>query len=564
MGRRCRADELVFQLGGSGIVLNVGLAAGILDETVFSMFVVMAVILTIITTPLTLWVYPSKYRTRTIPTGPPGASRSKEGEAVVGQQTSRFLVILSRMEHLSTAMLFTQLFAIGGSSTRAPVRLPAIEEKSQGKDVDSGSEAGVFDETHGQDPPVSQRWDAHRLIELTGRTHSVMQSIESDSQARKDDLLQLYRSFAGLRGVNVSTGLDVVEQESFSEIVTQRAAAVGAELVVVPWTVPESGASAAVMDERRDTPNPTAGSSSRPTSPRISTMDHIFNHGESGLYTYFLRRVFADCPKDIAVLVDRGFSAVQHVSNGNGGQHLFLPFFGGADDRLALSLCVQLCQQPNISATVIRISDNPDVGIAEPVKVTTKDSVSSASMEESVRAHQTALDANNLTLRVSSVCPCIAKPDARSHFPFSFQVKRLPHRSNESSAADEQAWDHYTLADSDRSNPLREALSRITFTTISTTQPLQTLVDNAVSTIERTARTSWRPLLVLAGRGRVDGADSAHGQELAKLLTTHGQLPDVGAEIRKTLGDVATALAVSSSASVMVVQAGCEVTHEMA
>ncbi|KAK7203952.1 Sodium/hydrogen exchanger family-domain-containing protein [Myxozyma melibiosi] len=44
------------------IVLNVGLQAGILSQRVFTMFVVMALVLTFITTPLTLWIYPTSYR----------------------------------------------------------------------------------------------------------------------------------------------------------------------------------------------------------------------------------------------------------------------------------------------------------------------------------------------------------------------------------------------------------------------------------------------------------------------------------------------------------------------
>jgi hypothetical protein len=36
-------------------------------------------------------------------------------------------------------------------------------------------------------------------------------------------------------------------------------------------------------------------------------------------------------------------------------QHLFLPFFGGPDDRLSLSFVVQLCANPTVTATVVRM-----------------------------------------------------------------------------------------------------------------------------------------------------------------------------------------------------------------
>ncbi|CCE86781.1 Piso0_005293 [Millerozyma farinosa CBS 7064] len=46
------------------VVLNVGLSSGIISQRVYSMFVVMALITTFSTTPLTIWVYPISYRTK--------------------------------------------------------------------------------------------------------------------------------------------------------------------------------------------------------------------------------------------------------------------------------------------------------------------------------------------------------------------------------------------------------------------------------------------------------------------------------------------------------------------
>jgi hypothetical protein len=135
----------------------------------------------------------------------------------------------------------------------------------------------------------------------------------------------------------------------------------------------------------------------------------------------------------------------------------------------------------------------------------------------------------------------------------------------ESNEADGKAW-LFCTEDTDavdRPATLRAALSRMTFTTVSTTQPLETLVEKAKQAIEQNGRTSWRPLLAVAGRGRIEnGSTSTLAREMAKMLSVHGQIPDVGAEIRKTIGDVATALAITTSASIMVVQAGTETVRE--
>lgn len=447
-------------------VLNVGLAAGILDQMVFSMFVVMAVVLTIVTTPLTLWVYPAKYRSRYTSTtlvdgkdGAPGtfADPHRHNGPVAhsasdGDQTSSFMLIISRLEDLSTAMLFTQLFGLSGSTMNVVNKSRSggggggasgpTQSKTDDmlKDNESSSEEGGHLDDHLQHvtsrathatqlssshppPLITQRWNAHRLIELTGRTHSVMQSIENETQARTDGLLQLYKSFAALRGITVQTGLDVVEQDAFPEIVTDRARDCEAELVVLPWTVPESGAPAAVINDQKqtlDVIHPMGTGGSRPATGRQSTFEHVFGTESSGLYTYFLRRVFAECRTNIAVVVDRGFAAPNNITmqGREGGQHVFVPFFGGSDDRLALQLVVQLCHKSNVTATVVRIEaatatvqpTNDEKSPRVPEQVFRKRKVSGisiGSMDESVKAHQTALDANhhfNTTVSLLYLC----------------------------------------------------------------------------------------------------------------------------------------------------------------
>ena len=41
------------------------------------------------------------------------------------------------------------------------------------------------------------------------------------------------------------------------------------------------------------------------------------------------------------------------------------PFFGGPDDRLALDFAVQLCANPRISATVVRIAKCEDAELVQ-------------------------------------------------------------------------------------------------------------------------------------------------------------------------------------------------------
>jgi len=68
------------------------------------------------------------------------------------------------------------------------------------------------------------------------------------------------------------------------------------------------------------------------------------------VHSQFVRGVFAQAGTNVALLIGRAPLA------GSEQTHLFLPFFGGPDDRLALDFVVQLCANPRVRATVLRVT----------------------------------------------------------------------------------------------------------------------------------------------------------------------------------------------------------------
>jgi hypothetical protein len=442
------------------------------------MFVFMAVVLTVITTPLTLWVYPARFHQRVrfmSATGggqqdgkggggggdehmEDGGGRNVHGEAVPGgvrTYTSRILVVLQKMEHLAAIMFLTQLFElplsnyhtggtadIGDRRAQAPpvLTLPTLTEERIEKDVDwEGSNSDVGHAPSASPPqataptstlPETLTIEALRLVELTGRTSSVMQSIETDSLVNTDDLLQLFKQYGSLRGFQVKPRASVAELDGFPQSVSDHAERGEVQLVVLPWTTPASGASGAVMDEQASIGahhlggssggqgmtttgmNPAEMGGNAPTSP--NPFDRIFgpDTNASPFYSVFLRRVMSEARRDTAIFVDRGFHAGDSVVGGgdaqmySGGHHhqrLFLPFFGGADDRLALGLVVQMCRQSSVCATVIRFDttvrpvqgDMPTMPPAAVAGVRNKRTMSvdsrSGQFEKDVQEHQNAM-----------------------------------------------------------------------------------------------------------------------------------------------------------------------------
>lgn len=284
------------------------------------MFVLQALVLTFATTPLTLWFYPPEHRgdTRAKPVHQAGNEATGPSNEDEGGVKTRFTVILDKIENLPGIMAVTHLFQ--GS----------VEHMS------SGSEKGSsLHET---------QFDAVRLIELTDRTSAVMKSSTIGTLMHNDPLLSVFRMFGELNDVPVTTSLSVVPAENMAHQVSVHASLNSSHLVIVPWLQ-----SSHRLAESTQTFTP---------------FESFFGGGKEKQDTFavqsqFVRNVFAESTTDVAVFIDSSEHYVPITGQGLTGNkqtHLFLPFIGGPDDRLALDLVVQLCSNPKIHATVVRFT----------------------------------------------------------------------------------------------------------------------------------------------------------------------------------------------------------------
>ncbi|GAA6033315.1 hypothetical protein JCM8097_006688 [Rhodosporidiobolus ruineniae] len=452
------------------IVLNQGLTAGIISETVFSIFVLEALLLTIASTPLALAFYPARVRNtakhasasstssgslgdQKRPLG--GGSTSPTagtGAALPFKPRTRFTVVLDQLDSLGAAMVFTHLFAGSASSppssamsttasapmskdgtdaTLAPAG--AVEQEAGDVGLTTATEearATAGEGTGGtntvQEAPLLASAGAIkpaasggggagglvsliplRLVELTDRTSSSLLAAASPAQLlHSDALTALFRTFASLFPSSLSSpfssplaaptvqvdmhcaAFEVEQQERWAEVVARKAAEEGSEGVVVGWKIGGGGGmaiglgGAGVMDvtgegkhvgmgEGSILPNPfshlfptsqpaspaadPSSSSSRPHLPRAPSSSSVsphpvaaeITHGTAPRFAAFLRALFLEASCDVSVLIDRsGASSFPHHQNApataRGGTTLFVPFFGGADDRAALELAAQI------------------------------------------------------------------------------------------------------------------------------------------------------------------------------------------------------------------------------
>lgn len=540
------------------IVLNVGLSAGIINQRLFSMFVVEALVLTFITTPFTVWIYPARVRAgytggKLKPTDQERSTAIQhfDGSAGGRLETSKFLVVLQKIEHLAAVMFLTQMLEPPASSSSS--------SSSKGKRSSTAEDSGDLSiktvPSHGQpgsDVPAAPEAsftpvhiDALKLIELTGRTFSVMQSAEKDQLLLTDDTLQLYRQFGRLRGLDITPHISIVQTDSFPTAVADYANGLGSQLVIVPWTIPVVGTSTALIDPA--TSSEKEGLSGT-TSTALSTFDAIFGSETTGspMYSHFLRRVFSESPIDLALFVDRGFGSAGS-SNPGAGQHIFLPFFGGLDDRLALRLVVQLCHHSHVSATVVRIAKSDEETSSEE---------GSGELSEGEKAHQAALQSNQLTINPGVPVSRIWSSSGRCAYLQGYPG--TAHRIA-SETADDLAWAYYTAPAvvPPRPTSLDSALTRVSFYAQSSSTPLAQAFSSAESSARGRGR-QWRPLLIVVGRGR-RGSPVNVGEEATRWLSERSLNPSIGAELRKTVGDTATALILGggapSSASFLILEA---------
>jgi hypothetical protein len=119
----------------------------------------------------------------------------------------------------------------------------------------------------------------------------------------------------------------------------------------------------------------------------------------------------------------------------------------------------------------------------------------------------------------------------------------------QSETADSVTWARYAMHPTDGPvTPLTDALSRIKFTELETPVPLHAIVQSTYSQLESLNEKRSR-LLIVAGRSRRLATEN-HNQELKELMEEYGS---VGQEVKKTIGDVATAFVISRCKSGLVV-----------
>ncbi|KAL4781007.1 Sodium/hydrogen exchanger family-domain-containing protein [Aspergillus varians] len=345
------------------IVLNIGLQAEILSTRTFTIFVVMALVTTFATTPLTTFIYPKWYQDKVdrwrrgeidwdgnpVQSSERSDSVTAAKEQLQSHKVRRLLVYL-RLDGLSSICTLAAL--LGPNQSPTPKVHP---EKAQ---EDRRSPEPVAEESVATDIQEDTSLKVHgiRLLELTDRDSSVMKVSEVDEHSLWDPVINTFRAFGQWHAISILAGVSVVPEHSYADTVLGMAREETTDLLLIPWS--ETGA----LSEHQGGLN----------------MDER-NRFANGPYTGFVSNILRESSCNVGVLIERSMytrntkarptikrtmsarsigSAVWSSPTATRSHHIVLPFFGGDDDRYALQFVLQLAENDQVTATIIHI-DHP-------------------------------------------------------------------------------------------------------------------------------------------------------------------------------------------------------------
>ncbi len=321
------------------------------------MFVVMALVTTVATTPLTKALYPPWYQKKVerwrrgeIDWDGNSTNPSEPGEGELQQKRPesqiRRLMVHLRLDSLPSLFTFITLLS--------PEGVPVSSHPDAAEASPNDSEVQIKKkplEVHGL-----------RVIELTDRTSSVMHLTEGeDFYSQRDPVVNAFRTFSQLHDVAVSGRVAVVPADSYAETLMTQASEVSSDFALIPWG--EYGSAS----EDLSFPVPMSASERFRSSIHLEFINQTLHKAARTCNTgIFIDNGFGGIAKPPVERLDlsRTKSAMSIRSFGNElaslpvankSHHIFLPFLGGADDRVAIRLVLQLAKNQNVTASIVHI-----------------------------------------------------------------------------------------------------------------------------------------------------------------------------------------------------------------
>ncbi|CAM9690702.1 unnamed protein product, partial [Scytosiphon promiscuus] len=290
------------------IILNIGLDAGVLTEEVMAIMVVMALVTTFLTAPLSSMIYPPKYHT--LP-GRKRRRRASEESAASKHSLSRALSSIPEIGTFAQKRLKLMVLITNPSALDAVTRIARLFSGNQPANKKAAARASGRRKSGSGSVGKGDEMVVHalRLVENTDRFTSDMRALEKGETLNKDGMAGILQGFLDLLMIKVMSHVSVGTPTDFCRDITRLTDEHGVSTVVFPW------------DERRAN-----------RSTQLTRVERLMETTQSQFVVAF------NC--HTALVASDGLS-------------LLVPFFGSDDDIAALLLALAILERDSSADLVV-------------------------------------------------------------------------------------------------------------------------------------------------------------------------------------------------------------------
>jgi len=316
----------------------------------------MALITTFATTPLATLLYPPWYQEKlkawrrgeidwdtgeALPTSSNPDDEPKPSRPATTDRVRRLLVYLT-LDNMPSILDVVSLFGIPS----------AANSQSHPADRTDGSKQATATQTL-RDSGKAVRAHGLRLLQLTDRDSSVMTVSQIDEYNQLDPVVNIFRTLGQLHKIAVSGEVAVMPEPRFAEALVSKSTAISSDLILVPWD--KTGVPGGAQTIAEAVNSKLVSSFTTIVKPLLQIPDH-------NLAIFFSKPITTQpgthTPRSVRLTRKYSFSDVKNdipmtMPVTNLSHHIFLPYFGGADDQLALIVVLQLCERLDVTATVV-------------------------------------------------------------------------------------------------------------------------------------------------------------------------------------------------------------------
>ncbi|KAI7856608.1 Sodium/hydrogen exchanger family-domain-containing protein, partial [Circinella umbellata] len=310
------------------IVLNIGHDAGVLNDQVFVIMVVMALITTFMTTPVVIKLYPEWYQKQraelvhgvtdpsihpstAVPTKDPSYMVNQGG---IGVDKFSLVTMLNRLETVPSIMGL----------------IKHLKQPTTKKEITSSTGSTGSDSDDTRSTTHVMELHALRLLELTERASDVMKIRDQRETQRYDPVLNVIRAFANILGIeSLRTRLEFRSPNEFIKTIADHSEQVDADMILLPW---------ATSNRHYVSSTPAAA-----TDDDVNPFDQHYQQNQYHIPdAEFATAAFAINHTVVGLFIDRGFGLIQDHTLPSRTTNIIVPFIGGSDDRAALAFALRL------------------------------------------------------------------------------------------------------------------------------------------------------------------------------------------------------------------------------